>query len=266
LIARLFISGPLLKISGTIRAGVLLMTAGTAFAQTSPAGNAPPTPEPPAVWSKPAESPNDSLVSPEVAADGRVTFRLYAPEAKRVTIRVNSDFGQGPFDFTKDEKGVWSVTTGPVPAGAYRYHFMVDGMTVPDNRNPSTSPGALNVQSVVEIPGGADEIQATRAGIPHGTLSTVYYDSPVSRGQRRLHLYLPPDYEKGKDYPVLYLIHGGGDDDEAGRRWDGPTSFSITSSRPAKPSPWWSYSQMAGSTATCSKFRVRTRIHLSRNS
>ena len=188
---------------------------GIAFSQT-PKTVQPAVPElPPAQWSKPPSTPNDSLVSPEVTPDGRVTFRLYAPEAKSVTVGVNSDFFKGPLQFVKDSQGVWSATTEPVASGAYRYNFMVDGATVLDPRDPSTSPGALNVQSEVEVSTGPDDIQANQLGIPHGTLVTVYYDSPVSGGQRRLHLYLPPNYEKGKDYPVLYLIHGGGDDDEA---------------------------------------------------
>jgi enterochelin esterase family protein len=188
---------------------------GNVFAETTPA--APPAvPEPPpAKWSKPPSTPNDTLVSPEVSADGRVTFRLYAPEAQKVSVRVNSDFFKGPILFIKNEQGVWSATTESISSGAYRYNFMVDGATVLDCRNPSTSSGALNVQSLVEVSGGPDDIQANQPGISHGTLATVYYDSPVSKGQRRLHLYLPPGYNKGKDYPVLYLIHGGGDDDEA---------------------------------------------------
>ena len=132
-----------------------------------------------------------------------------------MSIRVNSDFFTTPLPFVKDGLGVWSATTEPVSSGAYRYNFIVDGATVLDPRNPSTSPGALNVQSLVEVSRGPEDIQANKPGILHGTISSVYYDSPVSGGQRRLHIYLPPDYEGGKDFPVLYLIHGGGDDDEA---------------------------------------------------
>lgn len=207
-----------MKLNCAVSVAAILMVsgavAGIAFSQ-SPQAAQPAIPEPPAQWSKPPSTPNDSLVSPEISPDGRVTFRLYAPEAKSVTVRVNSDFFKGPLQFVKDNQGVWSATTEPVAPGAYRYNFMVDGATVLDPRDPSTSPGALNVQSEVEVSTGPDDIQANRPGIPHGTLVTVYYDSPVSGGQRRLHLYLPPNYETGKDYPVLYLIHGGGDDDEA---------------------------------------------------
>ncbi|MDR3715295.1 MAG: hypothetical protein P4L51_21015, partial [Puia sp.] len=94
---------------------------GTAFSQT-PQEAPPAVPEPPAVWSKPPSTPNDSLVSPEVSPDGRVTFRLYAPEAQSVTVRVNSDFFKTPLQFVKDSQGVWSATTEPVSSGAYRYN------------------------------------------------------------------------------------------------------------------------------------------------
>ncbi|MES2439946.1 MAG: hypothetical protein V4584_12795 [Verrucomicrobiota bacterium] len=87
-----------MKIPRVVRFGLLLATTGAAA-------------EPPAFWSKPADTPNDSLVSPEVSAEGRVTFRIYAPEAKSVSLRLNSDFGKGPPDFVKDDKGVWSTTT-----------------------------------------------------------------------------------------------------------------------------------------------------------
>lgn len=171
--------------------------------------------EPAAAWGKPADTPNGTLRSPVVTPDGRVTFRVYAPEAKNVSARVNSDFFQGPLPFVRNEQGVWSATTKPVSSGAYRYNFMVDGMIVLDNRNPLTSPGALNVQSMVVVSkeNDADDIQVNNPNIAHGTISTVYYNSPVAGPYRRMYVYLPPNYEKGKKYPVLYLLHGGGDDD-----------------------------------------------------
>jgi enterochelin esterase-like enzyme len=183
-----------------------------ALSQTTPVTKAAETP---AVWSKPADTPNDTIVSPVVSPDGRVTFRIYAPEAKNVSVRVNSDFFQGPLPFEKNNSGVWSATTKPVSSGAYRYNFMVDGMVVLDNRNPLTSPGVLNVQSMVVVSkdNDASDIQANQPGIAHGTLSAVYYNSPIAGAHRRMHVYLPPNYEKGKNYPVLYLLHGGGDDD-----------------------------------------------------
>lgn len=164
----------------------------------------------------PPRTPNDSLVSPEVSADGRVTFRIYAPNAKSVQLRAEfMDFGAPPLDLENDSKGVWSLTTAPLRSGAYRYNFVVDGAVVPDNRNPNASSTASGIKSLVDVSRSPDDFQADRAGIPHGIICTVYYDSPVAGGQRRLRIYLPPDYRNGKDFPVLYLLHGGGDGDDS---------------------------------------------------
>lgn len=204
----------LMKLYFTIAVTTLLFifsTAKYAFSQTPPAK----VKEAPAAWSKPADIPNDTITSPVVHPDGRITFRLYAPEAKNVSIRTNSDFTKGPVKFTKNEQGVWSATTEPVSCGAYRYNYMVDGSIFLDSRNPLTSPGATNVQSMVEVSVDPTNVQSTKSGIAYGTLSAVYYDSPIAGPRRRFHLYLPPNYEKSKKYPVLYLIHGGGDDDAA---------------------------------------------------
>jgi len=182
----------------------------------APAQKPPAIPGLPAGFKMPARTPNDTLVSPQVAADGRITFRLYAPEAQSVTLRGEFlDFFQPPPQLAKDGQGVWSITTEPVADGAYRYHFIVDGATVLDSRNPETSATPTTVQNLVDVSTAPDDFQANRSGVPHGTVSTVYYDSSVAGGQRRLHLYLPPGYEEGKNYPVLYLIHGGGDGDES---------------------------------------------------
>jgi len=207
-----------------IRAFPLPLILAALSASTWPAFPQAPSPElkPPAIpglpagFKMPPRTPNDTLVSPQVAPDGRITFRLYAPEAKSVTLRGEFlDFFQPPLALVKDELGVWSATTEPVLNGAYRYNFIVDGATVLDSRNPETSATATSAQSLVDVSTTADDIQAARAGVPHGAISTVYYDSPVAGGPRRLHLYLPPGYDKGKNYPVLYLIHGGGDADES---------------------------------------------------
>jgi len=170
---------------------------------------------PPAKWSKPAFISNDTIISPYVFPDGRVRFEVYAPAAKNVSVRVNSDFTRKPIEFVKNKQGVWSATTVPIKSGAYRYNFMIDGSLVLDNRNPLTSAGATNVQSMVIVSTGSEDFQANKAGISHGMLCTIYYDSPIAGKHRRMHVYLPPNYEQGTTYPVLYLLHGGGDDDVA---------------------------------------------------
>jgi enterochelin esterase-like enzyme len=183
-------------------------------AQNPPA--APNIPGLPPGMTMPARTPNDSLVSPEVSKDGRVTFRLYAPNAKLVQVRGEFiDWGKPAPPLARSADGVWSFTTDPLPSGAYRYNFIVDDAVVLDSRNSSTSSSASGVQSLVDVSTSADDFQADRADIPHGVIETVYYSSQAAGRQRMLHLYLPPGYEKGQDYPVLYLIHGGGDSDDS---------------------------------------------------
>jgi enterochelin esterase-like enzyme len=185
-------------------AAVLISIAATA--QTPPPGVKLPFPMGPT-------TPYDRLVSPEVSADGRITFRFYAPKAASVTVIPWFGDQRPPMVLTKDADGVWSVTTDPIPPGAYRYRFTVDGATVPDPRNPLT--GAMNreMTSLVAVPGGPDDLPTYHAGIPHGAVITQMYDSPIAGPQRRLHVYLPPGYHGGKNFPVLYLLHGGGDGD-----------------------------------------------------
>ncbi|MBK7929691.1 MAG: esterase [Bryobacterales bacterium] len=159
------------------------------------------------VWAQ-APAPVPPVVSPEVHADGRVTFRLRAPKAAEVTVR--GEWMTQAEKLTKGDAGVWSVTVGPVPADIYSYTFSVDGMTVLDavnNRIKSSSRGAG--VSVVEIPGG--RLHEVR-GVPHGSVQAHWYQSPQIGATRRVMVYTPPGYERDKErYPVLYLLHGNGD-------------------------------------------------------
>jgi enterochelin esterase family protein len=114
---------------------------------------------------------------------------------------------------TTGDNGVWSVTTAPVPAGAYRYNFNVDGVTTIDPRSPATSVSNNNIWSLAIVPGS--ELFDTKA-VPHGAVAKVtYYSAPLKR-HRQMHVYTPPGYESGAQrYPVFYLLHGAGDSDEA---------------------------------------------------
>jgi enterochelin esterase family protein len=111
---------------------------------------------------------------------------------------------------TKGADGIWSGTsTLPVKPGAWRYHFVVDGMTVLDSRNVNTSPYQAQVESLLIVPGDFSETR----DVPHGAVSRVRYAaSTFNNAIREMYVYTPPGYEKGTDtYPVLYLIHGGGE-------------------------------------------------------
>jgi enterochelin esterase-like enzyme len=155
-------------------------------------------------------TPNDALVSPEVLADHRVTFRLYAPKASEVT--VAGDFGP-PAKMTKDDKGVWSVTVGPLTPDFYSYHFSVDGVKTVDPKNSVIKPGISSVDSMVFVPGKEADFEDLKE-VPHGEVRQVWYHSATLNTQRRMHVYTPPGYEDNSErYPVFYLLHGSGDED-----------------------------------------------------
>jgi len=154
------------------------------------------------------------VVSPEVSADRRVTFRILAPKAEAVRLSGSDipDNGQGA-EMKKGTNGVWEVTLGPIEPGAYRYNFNVDGVSVIDPRSSAISESNNNVWSLVYVP-GADFMDTK--DVPHGAVSSVAYYSTSLKRFRRMHVYTPPGYESGKGrFPVFYLLHGAGDCDEA---------------------------------------------------
>ena len=163
--------------------------------------------------------PGPTVVSPQVQSDRRVTFRILAPNAQKVELRSPGDIpgigGRGgtPLQFTKNGEGVWEATTSAIPAGAYRYTFVVDGVPVADSHNPMTSQTNTTVYSLAVVPGS--DLFDTK-NVPHGAVASVYYDSKTLGGIRRMHVYTPPGYEAGRaKYPVFYLLHGAGDVDDS---------------------------------------------------
>lgn len=170
------------------------------------------------------------LVSPEILADGRVTFRILAPQANTVSVTgdINGGLVAAPATPTpaaapagraggapavpmvKGDNGVWSGTTSrAVKPGAWRYTFNVDGVVTVDARNTRTSPNQTQVQSLLVVPGDFSETR----DVPHGAVASVrYIATALGHARREMFVYTPPGYEKGTaSYPVLYLIHGGGD-------------------------------------------------------
>jgi enterochelin esterase-like enzyme len=179
-----------------------------------------------------------SVVSPEVSADGHVTFRILAPDVQKVVF-LDNDFatmlsagGPGPLagstapavpaglrvpegglTFTKNQNGVWETSFGPLPAGAYRYAFQVDGVRVLDPVNTRTAESNVMVWNLFSVPGSP--LIDTR-DVPHGAVASVFYYSAVLKTTRRMHVYTPPGYEVGNQkYPVFYLLHGANDTDDA---------------------------------------------------
>jgi enterochelin esterase-like enzyme len=155
-------------------------------------------------------TPNDTLVSPEVLDDHRLTFRLYAPKATEVIVR--GDFGPEA-KLTKDDQGVWSVTVGPLTPDFYSYSFSVDGVKTVDPKNAVIKPGVAGLDSMVFVRGKEADFEDNK-DVPHGQVRKVWYRSSTLDAQRRMHVYTPPGYEGANErYPVFYLLHGSGDED-----------------------------------------------------
>jgi enterochelin esterase-like enzyme len=155
------------------------------------------------------------IVSPEVFPDGKVAFRLLAPKAEKVKLRSSDLSGAEPeTDMTLNKEGIWELIIGPIePRGSYRYHFIVDGMSINDPTNTAVSESNSTTWSVVHVPGL--EFMDTQ-DLPHGAVAEVTYYSESLRCFRRMHVYTPPGYESGKGtYPVFYLLHGAGDSDDS---------------------------------------------------
>jgi enterochelin esterase-like enzyme len=156
------------------------------------------------------------LKSPEVSTDNKVTFRLSAPAATTVTLN-GSWLGATGLPMTKDATGVWSTTVGPLNPQLYGYWFMVDGVRVLDPSNSETERDGSRFNTMVMVNGPASDLW-TFKDVPHGTVEQIWYPSPTLKmDQRRMYVYLPPGYlqDTTKKYPVLYLLHGGGGDEDA---------------------------------------------------
>lgn len=158
--------------------------------------------------SAPAPAP---LVSPEVHADGSVTFRFRDPNAKEVLLAREGT--QQPEAMQKDDNGVWSVTTAPLAPDDYGYSFVADGVRLIDPSNQLLKPNLLSTQNAVHVPGPAS-LPWEVNDVPRGEIHHHFYKSAVADDQRDYYVYTPPDYESSgkKKYPVLYLLHGYSDD------------------------------------------------------
>jgi enterochelin esterase family protein len=154
--------------------------------------------------------PAAPIVSPEVSADRKVTFRLRAPNALKVAVALE---GLKPIDMTKDAQGVWSATTEALEPDFYGYSFSVDGTTTLDPSNRLIKPNYLYRSNEVHVPGGA-ETSWEVADVAHGTLHHHFYKSAVIGDQRDYFVYTPAGYDakSKKPYPVFYLLHGFSDD------------------------------------------------------
>jgi enterochelin esterase-like enzyme len=152
------------------------------------------------------------VVSPQVGADRTVTLRLYAPKATEVRVTGELLDGAQPAAMTKGDDGIWNVTMPAVPPDIYTYAFNVDGVNTPDPRNPWVKlVSGTGLASQVQVPGEGAQFYDSKA-VPHGLLQIVTYESKAVGATRQAYVYTPPDYVRSNTrYPVLYLLHGGGD-------------------------------------------------------
>lgn len=153
--------------------------------------------------------------SPEIHADNTVTFRLHAPKA--VKVEVKGDFGTlESAEMKEKENGIWEYTTPqPLAPELYCYRFVVDGLTINDPNNVYRIRDIVTVSNVFIIGGEQADLYKVN-NVPHGTVSKVWYNSPTLSMNRRMTVYTPAGYEtSGKRYPVLYLLHGMGGDENA---------------------------------------------------
>lgn len=176
-------------------------------------GLMPPPPAPAGPFQR-IPTPNDTLQSTRVLTDGRVQFSIYAPEAASVTVSGDFPGGFPALALEKDYNGVWSaVTSEKVTPDLYSYDFRVDGLKVLDPKNPQFKEAENGLSNVFTVAGKEAEYLTIKE-VPHGKVEIVWFPSAVLKNTGRMHVYTPPGYENmEEDLPVLYLQHGGGDND-----------------------------------------------------
>jgi enterochelin esterase-like enzyme len=158
---------------------------------------------------KPSSVNQPGKIFPQVNSEGRVRVQISAPEAKFVQL----DIGAVKYDLIKDESGLWTGESAPQDEGFHYYQLNIDGASVPD-------PGSLYFYgagrwgSGIEIPARDQDFYALK-NVPHGQVREHVYFSKTNNSMRRCFVYTPPGYDKdiNKRYPVLYLQHGGGEDE-----------------------------------------------------
>jgi enterochelin esterase family protein len=163
-----------------------------------------------------AQQPAERIISPEVQADRSVIFRLSAPDADSVRLFGTWMAGMDEtIEMTKNDNGIFETRVGPLDSDMYVYTYTVDGIGMLDPHNGIVVRDGSYIESRLVIPGDRAHLYDVK-DVPHGTLQTVWYPSPAIGMQRRMIVYTPPSYEdSGAAYPVLYLLHGAGGDEEA---------------------------------------------------
>lgn len=157
------------------------------------------------------------IKSAEILPDNKVTFRLYSKDAAKVSISGEWMQGFGASEnLARNDTGLFSITVGPLKPELYAYSFTVDGVRMIDPNNVQVRRDGSRYESFFIIPGPESDLYIQKNGVPHGTVTKIWYNSPVLGIDRRCYVYTPAGYEGGSQkYPVFYLLHGAGGDEDA---------------------------------------------------
>ena len=175
-----------------------------------------------ALWS------GSQVTSPVINADGTVTFNIVAPKAVKVEIsgdflapqKIETPMGTyeapGVAELT-EKNGVWTYTSPRLAPELYSYTVRVNDMSILDPSNVYVNRDIASLTSIFIVSdkeGDKGDLYRVNE-VPHGNVAKVWYDSPTLKMQRRMTIYTPAGYDKGKNYPVMYLLHGAGGDEDA---------------------------------------------------
>jgi enterochelin esterase-like enzyme len=157
------------------------------------------------------------IISPELQPDNKVTFRVYAKDASKISVSGEWQAGFNASEMlVRNDTGLFSLTVGPLKPELYGYTLTVDGVRTIDPNNVQVRRDGTNYQSYFIVPGAESDLYFQKSGVPHGTVTKVWYKSSVLDIDRRVYVYTPAGYESGKGkYPVFYLLHGAGGDEDA---------------------------------------------------
>lgn len=148
----------------------------------------------------------------EILKDKSVQFRIKAPEANSVVVWGSWNPAERIEMIKKDS--LFEAKVGPLEPNVYEYEYVIDGISALDPNNKMVTRDGAWIMNMLQVPGEEASVYLAR-DVPHGTVHSVWYDSPTLKSNRRLQIYLPPGYERSNEnYPVLYLLHGGGGDEE----------------------------------------------------
>jgi len=169
---------------------------------------------------------------PQILPDSRAVFRVKAPDAQKVQLDLVKKY-----NMIKNSEGIWEVTTDSLTEGFHYYSLLVDGLAVADPSS-ETFYGMGRMASGIEVPFKGDDFYAIK-DVPHGEICIKYYYSTVFNGWRRFYIYKPAGYDVNisEKYPVLYILHGGGED-ERGWATQGKTDLildNLIAANKAKP-------------------------------